>query len=603
MRNIPYSSVPDMLRKNAAKFQGKPALKYRKEGKYVSLSYEQFYEQALMTARGLQKLGVQEGDRIALLSESRAEWVIADMGILIIGAVNVPIYPTNTPEQVEHMLRHSGARIVFVSSLPQYSKLLNIRKSIPSVEVVVSFEHFPHERELPALTFQTLSAFDDPITRVERDRLEAGIDRIGHDHIMTLIYTSGTTGAPKGVMLTNRNILFDAWYGIKKVEALTGSEVVLSFLPLSHVFERTIGYYITIMNGALMAFADSVEKTAENMLEVKPTVMVSVPRLFEKIYSRIYENVGRMPTIKRKLFHWAVRVGKKYVEAKYVDSQTAPLLAFQYSLADRLVFTKLRERFGGRMKFFVSGGAPLDKNINLFFWSIGVPILEGYGLTETSPAVSLNNFRQVRFGSVGTLFDQTEIKVAHDGELLIRGPQLMAGYFKDPEATKEALKDGWFRSGDLGHVDNGFVYITGRKKEIIITAGGKNIAHRRIEYELQNGKYIAQAVVYGDRRPFLIALLVPNFEQLVVYAQARNLGRYDPDYLLRHESVRQLYSLTVDEVNSKLAPYETIKKFALLPRDFSIEGGELTLTQKLKRHIIYEKYKDMIDELYADTRR
>jgi long-chain acyl-CoA synthetase len=601
MYDIPYSSVPDMLRHNAGRFQGRPALKYRKLGKYVTLSYDEYYERALMAARGLRKLNISSGDRVAMLSESRAGWVIADMGILCIGAVTVPVYPTNTPEQIEYMLNHSGARIVFVSNKFQYSKLLMVRKGIPNVEMVISFERFLGEPELPVCTFYQLSEIDDPITEAERKQLEAGIDSLGRDDILTLIYTSGTTGVPKGVMLTHGNILFDAWYGSRKVQVLTDKEIMLSFLPLSHVLERTVGYYIPIMNGALLAFADSLEKVPENMMEVKPTVMVSVPRLFEKIYSRIFENVHQMSAFKRKLFHWAVGIGREYVKARYIERKNYSSLAFKYGLADRLVFSKLRERFGGNIKFFVSGGAPLDKTINEFFWCIGLPILEGYGLTETSPAVCINNFDQVRFGSVGTFFEHTEIKVAEDGELLIRGPQVMAGYFRDPEATREAMDDGWFKTGDIGHIENGYVYITDRKKELIITAGGKNIAPQPIENDLKLDKYISQAFVYGDRKPYLVALLVVNFERVIEYAREKQIDYYDMNDLVMHDPIQKLFEERIAEINARLPRYESIKKFVLLPRDFSIEGGELTPTLKLRRRVICEKYKDKIEAMYLES--
>jgi long-chain acyl-CoA synthetase len=601
MLDIPYNSVPDMLRQNAAKFSGRLALKYRKQGKFVTLSYAEFYERALMAARGLKKLHVEAGEKVAILSENRAGWVIADMGILAVGGVTVPIYPTNTPEQIEYMLNHAEARIVFVSGRFQYSKLLKIRKAIPKVELVVSFERFLGEAELPVCTFYQLSEIDSPVTDREKKELEAGIDCITTDDILTLIYTSGTTGVPKGAMLTHGNIIFDAWSITRKAGVLGEREVHLSFLPLSHVLERTVGYYLTIMNGSLMAFADSIEKVPENMLEVKPTVSVSVPRLFERIYSRIFENVHQMSVVKRKLFHWAVNVGRRYVEARYIAKRTTPFLAFKYNVADRLIFGKLRERFGGNMKLFCSGGAPLDKTINEFFWIIGLPILEGYGLTETSPAVSFNSFEQVRFGSVGTTLDQTEVRVDTDGELLIRGPQVMTGYYKDLAATGEAFQDGWFRSGDIGHIEDGFIYITDRKKELIITAGGKNIAPQPIENELKLDKYVSQAFVYGDRKPYLTALLVPNLERLIEHAREKQIDYFDMDDLVMHEPVQQLFAERLAEINERLPRYESIKKFELLPRDFSIEGGELTPTLKLRRKVIAEKYKDRIERMYAEN--
>jgi long-chain acyl-CoA synthetase len=600
MNEVAFKSIPDMLRTNAAKFQGRLALKYRKQGRYVTLSYAEYYERALMVARGLKKLNVKTGDRVAILSENRAGWVIADMGILCAGAITVPIYPTNTPEQIEYMLNHSGARIVFVSGKFQYTKLLKVKESIPGVELVVSFERFLGEHTLPVCTFYQMSEIDTPISEDEKKELEAGIDCIAPGDMLTLIYTSGTTGVPKGVMLSHNNILTNIRYLTEQSGAIDKNDVLLSFLPLSHILERTAGYYMTIRNGALMVFADSIEKVPENMMEVRPTVMVSVPRLFEKIYHRIFENAHQLSPVKKALFHWAIEVGKKYVAATYINKHPSTVINLKYALADRLIFSKIRARFGGNMKLFCSGGAPLDRTINEFFWVIGIPIFEGYGLTETSPALCFNDFEHIRFGSVGVALQQTEFKIAEDGEILVKGPQIMLGYYNDPVATAEAIQDGWYKTGDIGHIDDGFVFITDRKKELIITAGGKNIAPQPIENELKMDKYVSSAFVHGDRKPYLIALIVPNLERLLEFAKTKHINYYDLNDLVMNETVQKLFEQRLAEINGKLAPYESIKKFVLLPHDFSIESGELTPTLKLRRKIIYEKYKQKIEDLYAD---
>ncbi len=600
MNGLTYRSLPDMLRSNAKEFNSRPALKYRKQGSFVTLTYSEYYLRALMVARGLGKMNIKPGDRIAILSENRAGWVIADMGILCTGSVTVPIYPTNTPEQIEYMINHSGARIVFVSGKFQYTKLLKIREEIPGLELVVSFERFLGEPALPVTTFYQLSEIDSPITPEEQKEIEAGIDLIKPADLLTLIYTSGTTGIPKGVMLSHNNILTNTRYLTEQSRAIDKNDTLLSFLPLSHILERTAGYYMTIRNGALMTFADSIEKVAENMLEIRPTVMVCVPRLFEKIYHRIFENAHQMSAVKRSLFHWAVDIGKKYVAATYINKQPTQLLNLKYALADRLVFSKIRVRFGGNMKLFCSGGAPLDKTINEFFWAIGIPIFEGYGLTETSPALSFNNFEHIRFGSVGVTLEQTELKIAEDGEILAKGPQIMMGYYNDPVATAEVLEDGWLKTGDIGHIEEGFVYITDRKKELIITAGGKNIAPQPIENALKMDKYVSSAFVYGDRKPYLTALIVPNLERMLELAKDKHINYYELDDLVMHETVQKLFEQRLADINRNRAPYETIKKFVLLAHDFSIEGGELTPTLKLRRKIIYEKYKHRIENLYID---
>ena len=600
MNSPTYRSVPDMLRSNASVFGARPALKYRKQGVFVTLTYAAYYERVLMVSRGLGKMNVKPGDRIAILSENRVGWVIADMGILCCGAVTVPVYPTNTPEQIEYTINHSGARILFVSGKFQYTKLLKIKERIPGVELVVSFERFLGDQSLPVTTFYQLSEIDSPISADEKKEIEAGIDLIEPDDMLTLIYTSGTTGIPKGAMLSHRNILSNTEYLTVQSSSVGADDVLLSFLPLSHILERTVGYYMAIRNGAMLAFADSIEKVPENMLEIRPTVMVSVPRLFEKIYHRIFENAHQMPPVKRALFHWGVDIGKKYVTATYIDKQPSTLLNFKYALADRLIFSKIRARFGGNMKLFCSGGAPLDKTINEFFWILGIPIFEGYGLTETSPALCFNSFEHIRFGSVGFPLKETEFKIAEDGEILVRGPQVMLGYYNDPAATAEAIQDGWLKTGDVGHIDDGFICITDRKKELIITAGGKNIAPQPIENELKMDKFVTSAYVYGDRKPYLTALIVPNLERLLEFAKEKRIHYYELDDLVMHEPVQKLFEQRLIEINSRLAPYETIKKFILLVHDFSVEGGELTPTLKLKRKIIYEKYKHRIEDLYID---
>jgi long-chain acyl-CoA synthetase len=602
MDKIPYKSIPDMLRQNAIRFDGKQALKYRRQQYFITLSYAEFYNRALMAARGLIKCHVKPGDRVAILSENRAGWVIADMGILCAGCVTVPIYPTNTPEQIAYSLKHSGARIVFVSTRSQYAKLVSIRQAIPDVELVISFERFLGDAALPLCTFYQLSEIDLPITVAERSEIEWGIDRITRDDLVTLIYTSGTTGIPKGVMLTHGNILYNAFHIIEIAEVITENEVLLSFLPLSHILERTAGYYTTIMGGSLMAIADSVEKVSENMLEIKPTAMVGVPRLFEKIHSSIFEKVHQMSAVKRGLFHWALKVGQRYVELKYIKKRHPGWVAVKYRLADILIFSKIRERFGGRMHFFCSGGAPLDKSINEFFWVIGIPILEGYGLTETSPAVCFNSPSSVRFGAVGLPLPETSFRVEADGELSVKGPQVMKGYYNNPEGTKECLVDGWFKTGDIGHIDDdGFIFITDRKKEMIITAGGKNIPPQPIENELKLDKYISQAFVYGDRKPYLVALITPNMERLFEFAREHQIEFFDLEDLVINDRVVKLFSERISEVNSRIARYESIKRFVVLAHDFSIDGGELTPTLKLRRKVICGKYQEKIDGLYLEN--
>ena len=597
--SLPYRSIPQMLQVSAEKYADRPAISYKKSGAYLSLNYQQFYTRVLMAARGLRKAGMQPGDKVAIFSENRAGWVLADLGIQCALGVSVPIYATNTGAQAAYVINHSGSKIVFVSSRIQYDKLLTIRDQIPQVELVVSFERFLGERHLPVYTLYQLSEISHPIKDDEKQQIVELMDSIGPEDLITIIYTSGTTGQPKGVMLTQRNVAINAWYGLQRAGEIGMSGTFLSFLPLSHVLERSAGYYAVMMSGGHIAFADDVSKVVENILEVKPTAMVSVPRLFEKIYSRIYESVHLLSPAKRQMFHRAVEIGREYIYLKYVKRQPTGMIGFKYKIYDKLVFRKIRNRFGGSLKFFISGGAPLDKTINEFMWIIGLPVFEGYGLTETSPAVSLNSLDEIRFGSVGRPLAETEFKLEEDGELLIKGPQVMRGYYRDEKATADAFIDGWFKTGDIARIDEeGYTYIIDRKKEIIVTAGGKNIAPQPLENTLKLDKYISQAYIHGDRKPYLVALLTPNLERLIEFGHSNQIEYLGVDDLVENQQVQQLFVERLALFNKNLPPYETIKKFVLLPREFSTEGGELTPTMKLKRKVIYDMYKDNIEELY-----
>ena len=603
MNFLTYQSVPAVLKENASKYASRTAISYKKRGVFLSLTYEEFYDRVLHLARGLRKNGVNPGDRVAIFSENRLGWAISDFGIQSAGAITVPIYATNTGKQAAYVINHCEAKVVFVSTRSQYEKLYAIRDEIPNVELVISYERFMGERSFPVYTQYQLSEIDSaPITQEEREEIEKQIAAITHNDILTIIYTSGTTGVPKGVILTQRNILINAHYGSKRAPSLKYQETFLSFLPLSHVLERTGGYYGTLLRGNHVAFAENVQKVMENMVEIRPTGMVSVPRLFEKIYSRVYENVHQASPFKRNLFHRAIEVGREYVRKKYITKEPLGLLKFQYRIFDQLVFKKVRERFGGRIQYFICGGAPLDKTINEFMWIIGLPVFNGYGLTETSPAVTLSSLDGVRFDSVGKPLEETELRLGEDGELFVKGPQVMSQYYKNDEATEESFDDGWFRTGDIARIDEeGFVYIIDRKKELIVTAGGKNIAPQPIENELKLDKYISQAFVYGDRKPYLVALLTPNLERLIDLGRDLEIDYIDIDELVAHERVKSIYQERVQELNASYPPYKTIKRFAVLPREFTIEGGELTPTLKLKRKEIYSKYKEVIEELYMDA--
>lgn len=599
MSIMSYQSIPAVLRDNAKKFGSRTAISYKKKGVFLSLTYAEFYERILMLARGLRKSGMEPGDKVAIFSENRLGWAISDFGIQSAGGITVPIYATNTGKQAAYVINHCGAKIVFCSTKGQYEKLLSVKDDIPGVELVIAYERFMGERSFPVYTQYQLSEVGTPLTEEDQELIENQIDAITSDDIITIIYTSGTTGKPKGVLLTQHNVMINAEYGAKQLAMPQSDMTTLSFLPLSHVLERTGGYYVCLLNGNHIAFAENVAAVMENMIEIRPTSMVSVPRLFEKIHSRIYESVHQMPAIRRNLFHKAVEVGREYVNRKYVRKEPLGFIKYQYKFYDRLVFKKIRNRFGGKLSYFLCGGAPLDKTINEFMWIIGIPVFNGYGLTETSPGVTISSAGEVRFDSVGKVFKDTEIKLADDGELLVKGPQLMRGYYKNEQATAEAIEDGWFKTGDIARIDEeGFVYIVDRKKELIVTAGGKNIAPQPIENELKLDKYISQAFVFGDNKPYLVALLTPNVERLLAMARELNISYIDIDELVNNRKIKELYRERIDLLNTNFPSYKTIKYFAVIPQEFSIEGGELTPTLKMKRKVIYEKYKEKIDDLY-----
>ena len=595
-----YQSIPAILKDNAKTYGARPAFSYKRQGSYRSLNYAEFYERVLQMVRGLWRAGMTPGDKVAIFSENRLGWAIADFAIQAGGGITVPIYATNTGKQAAYIINHSEARIVFCSTRAHYERLYSVKEELPNVDMIISLEQFMGRRSFPVFSQYQVAEVDTPVDDEDRQQIEGQIAQITQDDIITIIYTSGTTGVPKGVLLTQRNILINAKYGVEQLGVPRGEMTVLSFLPLSHVLERTGGYYATLIDGGHIAFAESALKVMENMGEVRPTAMVSVPRLFEKIYAKVYEGVGQMPEKRQKIFHKAVEIGREYVNKKYITNEPLGLLALKYKLFDRLVFSKIRARFGGRITYFLCGGAPLDKTVCEFMWILGMPVYNGYGLTETSPAVTISGVGKMRFDSVGKALQETELKLAEDGELLVKGPQVMLGYYKNDEATLDTIQDGWFRTGDIAKIDEqGFVYIVDRKKELIVTAGGKNIAPQPIENELKLDKYISSAIVFGDRKPYLVAIVTPNVDTLAEFARDKQISYGNMEELVQHAKVKELYGERIKELNKSYPPYKTIKYFAVVANDFSIEGGELTPTLKLKRKVILEKYQHVIEDLYA----
>jgi long-chain acyl-CoA synthetase len=581
------------------RFDKPDALQVKIDGRYQPISHRTLAERVRRTALGLRALGVQRGDRVGILSTNRPEWAIADYGCLTAQLADVPIYPTLPAEQVEYILRDASAIAIFVSDASQLEKIAAIRGRLPGLKHVISFEATrPAGADLTLGEVEAMGAATETpeiIARYKREALE-----VQPHELATLIYTSGTTGPPKGVMLTHDN-LFSNVDASRQVLPFGPNEVSLSFLPLSHIFERMAGHYLMMAVGASIAYAESNETVPNNLMEVRPSFVLSVPRLYEKFYARVLENALAGGALKKRIFFWARSVADRWSEKTLAATSPGLLLGVQYRIAQRLVFSKLRERMGGRLRVFVSGGAPLAPEINRFFYSAGLIILEGYGLTETSPVIAVNTPENFRIGTVGKPVAGTEVKIAPDGEILARGPGIMKGYYNNPEATAEAIDaEGWFHTGDIGELRDGFLAITDRKKDLIVTAGGKKIAPQPIENTIKTNKYVSQAVMIGDKRKYSVVLIVPNFDQLEKWAKRAELMWADRAQLLAFPAVAAKMEREVTSTLSGLARFEMPKKIALLEHDFTIERGELTPTQKVKRRVIDTQYKGLIDSLYPD---
>ena len=580
-------------------FHRDDAYQVKRDGRYQPISHATVHERVRRLALGLQELGLARGDRVAILSENRPEWAFADWACLSLGMADVPVYPTLPAAQITHILVNSGAAAIFVSGDGQAAKVAEIRAETPGVKHVITFGGTKPEGVNHTLA--EVEAMGAAVDTAERGASwKAGALAVQPGDLATLIYTSGTTGMPKGVMLTHDNLHSNVRTALTALP-FTLEDVALSFLPLSHVFERTCDYLFWTA-GVSIAYAESIDTVPFNMSEVGPTLCVSVPRLYEKMYARVLENALSSGSAKKRIFFWARAVADAWADETLAGRVPNGWLALKYALAQKLVFSKLKERTGGRLKYFVSGGAPLAPEINKFFYAAGLVILEGYGLTETSPVISCNTPEAFRIGTVGKPFSGYEVRIAPDGEILTRGPHVMAGYYKNDQATREAIDpDGWFHTGDIGLLDDGYLRITDRKKDIIVTAGGKNIAPQPIENAIKTNKYVSQAVMIGDKRKYLVLLVVPNWDQLERWAGRKNIIWTQRSQLLEMPTIRAKMEKEVGKQTAGLAKFESPKKIALLEHDFSIERGELTPTLKVKRRIIDRDYKALIDSLYADS--
>ena len=572
-----------------------------RQGAIAGQSTRDWFDRVRDVSLGLEALGIGPGDRVAIMAESRPEWLVADLAILTRGAITVPVYSTLTGPQARYILDDAGVRLAFVSTAEQLEKLQRVRHELPGLEAIVSFE--PVSAASPAVL--TL----DAVAERGHARLmgEWGIGRQFRDttrgirpaDLATIIYTSGTTGEPKGVMLSHANLISNLLAG-HTIVPVHEEDVSLSFLPLSHSFERLVSY-VYLAFGVTIVFAESIETVGRDLPIVRPTVMTAVPRVYEKFQARILEKGNALPQPRRTLFHWAVKVATARARAGAPARPVGGVLGVESAVAERLVFSKIRDNVGGRLRCLVSGSAPLPLSVAEFFAGIGLPITEGYGLTETSPIVAANPMGRPRLGTVGPAIPGVEVRIAADGEILVRGPNVMMGYYNKPDDTAAAIQDGWFHTGDVGTLDaDGYLTITDRKKDLLVTSGGKKIAPQPIEGVLKRSPLVAEAVVLGDRRRFAIALIVPDFAALE--RRLADLGRPpgDLDTLIARADVIALYDDLVDALNRELSQFERIKKMRLLPREFTIASGELTPTLKVKRKVVEQNWRAAIDTMYAD---
>ena len=575
----------------AARSRRAPAIRHKDGGSWQQVGYDQLGRTVTALARGLIALGVEPGDRVAVLSQTRPEWTYADFAILCVGAVTVPVYHTNSPDECRYVLEHSGARVLFCEDADQLAKVEAIRGQIPALEHVIAFTGARDG----ALSLEDLRGRGE---EVDEGRVHDRALAVSHDDLATIVYTSGTTGPPKGCMLTHGNLRADLDMVNQRISFPAGT-VFFAFLPLAHALTRIV-QFIAINGGAEIAFWQrDPKKLVEEVGEVKPTHLPSAPRLFEKIYTAATAKVAEAGGVKEKLFHWSVDVGRRLRAAEQEGRAPGRLVQAQYAVADRLVLHKVRDLFGGRVELALSGAAPIDPDILKFFRAAGVYVLEGYGMTETSAVASLNTIEEHRFGTGGKPLPGCEVAIADDGEVLMKGPNIFRGYYANEEATRADLVDGWLHSGDLGELDaDGYLKITGRKKDLIITSSGKNITPSNIENAIRQSRWISQAVVFGDRRPYLTALVTLDPDEAGALAEKVGAPGADVAALAAHDGVRAEVQQIVDQANQQFARIEQVKRFAILDRDLTQDDDELTPTLKVKRNVVYDRHAETFAGLY-----
>jgi long-chain acyl-CoA synthetase len=575
-------------------------LNYKRDGRWIAISSDEMLRRARHIAAGLYSLGVRRGDRVAILSESRAEWTLTDAGCLFATAIDVPIYPTLTPPQVRYILKDSGARVLVLQNEEKFLQVRAILADCPAIEHLILLEK-PSSEVAGALSLAELGARGQTVEETQPGLITNAARLIKPDELATIIYTSGTTGEPKGVMLTHSNLVSNLIDSSGHL-SFARDDSALSVLPLSHVLER-LAMYMYLYHGMAVYFGESLETIGPNLREVKPTIFVGVPRIFEKIFARVKEKTAEKGRLNAAFLNWAVAVGKKHARLSTRHQQIPASLELKRKLADKLIFSKMRTALGGRIRLLVSGGAALPEELGYVYIGAGLPIVQGYGLTETSPVITAGVLEDNRVGTVGKPIRNVEVRIAGDGEIETRGPNVMRGYYNKPEETRAVFTDdGWFKTGDIGTLDeDGFLRITDRKKELFKTSGGKYVAPQPIEQMIKGSRFVNQVVLIGNGRKFPAALVVPDWERVESYAQLKGIKAGNHPELCKHPRIIDLFERQIAGLTTELAQYERVKKVALLENEFTIEGGELTPTLKVKRRVIDEKYRDVIDALYAEA--
>ncbi len=607
VKRIPlYSDEPktlaELFLKAAEKHNRADALNYKKDGEWKRISSDEMISRAENIALGLYSLGLRKGDRIALIAANSPEWTLTDAGCQFAGIIDAPVYTTLAPNSVEYIVKDAGAKVFFLQDKANFERIKEILPECETIEKLIFFDFTDVEAE-NALSLEELEKTGAKLKAENLHLIKDLINAVAPHDVATLIYTSGTTGEPKGVMLTHTNLVSNT-LDAGAEHTFSPKDKPLSVLPFSHVFERT-GMYLYILNGMAVHYAESIEKAADNLAEVKPTMFVGVPRIFEKVYSKAKIKAAQSSPLKEKIFDWAIDVGKNYALRTERKQPIPRFLAVKHSIADKLVFSKLRKFFGGNLSFCISGGAALSDDIYLIFTGAGISIVQGYGLTETSPVISTNTKMNTRLGTVGKPIRNVQVRIAADGEIEVSGPNVMPGYYNKPEATREVFTDdGWFKTGDIGTLDaDGYLKITDRKKELFKTSGGKYIAPSPIEQLIKASRFVSQVVLVGNERRFPAALVVPNFEQLENYAKLKHLDIKSPAEFCSHPRIIDLIERQIAELTENLSNYEKVKRIALLENELTVEGGELTPTLKVKRRVVDDKYHDIIENIYADAER